>query len=339
MSGLFIAAIAFTVPSRSWPAEPPVSAPVQHARDFLKRVKALKNFSDPEERAKGGPQPDDAINELHDVDAALREYLTQNPNDTGAAVASMEIYGIRELTERSRVGDDVPIYATIADRALRADSTNAALHFWRGRLYAASGERDSIGATTNAPLSDALREARRAVALDPTERRYRESLGSILLATGDEAGARTTYRELGTDHPIYLLLHDWERMPAIRGMERTQTPEALALGALARSYFFKGHSTEFVSQARTHWPGFRLAGGDTTHTGYEHRGRCHLVWKGDVLAVDPHGKAQPELGTGGFWIDVLEVNATEKILPQVGHGIKAGETFCIVTCLDLRGFR
>jgi hypothetical protein len=76
------------------------------------------------------------------------------------------------------------------ERALEADTSNAELHYWKGRLYALP-EFTQDGVPSRIPrLNEAIRETRRAVALDPKEPMYRQSLAFLVLQNGDEGAAR-----------------------------------------------------------------------------------------------------------------------------------------------------
>jgi len=349
------AAVLLLSPGPGWCAEP--VDPVKRAQVLLDRLGDLATAVDPEARAKAGwGDPEANLKELRESDAGLKEYLQAHPNDAPAVVLLMRIYDLRStldvfsfFTGSSNLMKENEAYASILDRALGADSLNAELHYWRGRLYAAYGDPAQMGIAPNPHLPDAVREARRAVSLDPKEGRYKENLAGMLLANGDEAGARALYREVKADHPMYLLLHDWERMPNIEGAETIRlgmpgTPMGMltAMGAMARALVFRGTAAEFERRCRERWPGFHLAWSDTAdsvRTRAPRQGHQLLRWKGDILVPDPSVKERPALGTGGIWLEAAEERARDSEAAQLGHGIKPGDTICTVFLINLRQAR
>jgi len=321
---------------------------VQRAQAFWDRLSA-----EAKKHEEGASSGDAERNqkELAQVDSDLRSYLGTHPGDSEAVLMLMNFYFLRAgmetfrlmWTQKSELGPDIEAYGAIVDRALEADSMNAKLHFWRGRLYAGAGDWNG-GAVTNARLPEAIRETRRAIALDPKDTSFHESLASILFASGDESGAREEYHRVRADHPMYLVLHDWERLPAIQGLEPIsvagRAPEALSsLGVVAHMYLFHGSFSNFMSEAHRFWPGLKLAGADTSSwksQGYARRGGYHLVWSGDALKPAAHGETQPDFGAGGVWMDVTEMRVDEKSLAEMPKGTKVGDVLCSVSFLNLR---
>jgi hypothetical protein len=337
-------------PARSGEVPPAVG----RAETLVRRVGALMAASGRDSVAVPSDSLREDISQVDRIDADLRAYLEGNPQDTHAVLLLMRLYDIRSAMDllpalfggTSRVMADNRAYASIVDRALRADSSNAELHYRRAQLLAASGDPGEMGIGPNPRLPDALREARRALALDPRNETYQDCLAGLLLRTGDEAGARAIYRALSPTNPMYLLLHDWERMPSIEGTETTLagdpgTPGGLltGMGAVMRHMIFHGTAIEFERRCRTHWPGFRLAGGDTAAAGrgVVRAGGQLLRWNGDSLEPVPGVLRSPGLGTGGLWLEVEEYRAAEGNVKELGG--RPGETYCLVTLMNLRKLR
>jgi hypothetical protein len=146
---------------------------------------------------------------------------------------------------------------------------------------------------------------------------------------------------------VYLLLHDWERMPKIEGTVAQKNPmqfaasqsSPLAYAALtmSRLYQFHGTAEEFEKKCRKQWPTFHLLL-DPDRARYPEGSRRyaqHLRWKGDLLEPDAvqsevSGGQQPGIGGGGIWLEVMESRALATDPPDQHPGIKPGEIYCSV---------
>ncbi len=301
-------------------------------------------------------KPDSMLRAMEASDLELQDYLKSKPTDVEAALVLMRLHNTRTgiigyialFTGAVAAPEQPEPYAGIVDRALQADSLNAELHYWRGRLYSLP-EAIKEGSEYQMPrLQEGIREIRRAVAIDPKETKYRESLAYLVLQSGNEAEARAMFKARAQDHPMYLLLHDWERMPVIAGTVAQKNPmqyaftqsSILAYPALtmSRLYLFHGTAAKFEASCRKRWRSFHLILDPDPQKRYPegtHRYAQHLSWKGDVLEPDAvqsqvSGGQQPGLGTGGMWVEVMESRALATDPTDAHPGIKPGESYCAV---------
>ena len=302
------------------------------------------------------------IMERRDLD--LLKYMQAHPSDSQAAGVLMRLHDLRislthwigllSLSGDLEVSDDVAPYIAVVELALLADSTSAELHHYRSRLISFPKLKD--GRLSEAPnVNEALREAKKAVEIAPDNPAYRENLAFLLLLAGDERAARDLYRKIDPSHPMYLYLHDWERMPRIEGLVAVDdsmryllpitSPLSIMSAGGIRTHVFLGPATAFERNCRKLWPSFRLIP-DTnqTHSRYpkgKTRYAQHLRWIGDKLEPDAKpsdvvGGQEPGVGDGGIWMEVVESRA----LPSdpAGHrpGIKDGEIYCRVEFHNMR---
>jgi hypothetical protein len=323
---------------------------VKRAEQFMKRLGSKESRI----------PPDSLLTEIEQVDLGLRDHLKEHPADTRGAVLLMQIYSNRVMIDTFKslwtgepgLMNETQPYSGILDRAIEADPQRAELHYWRGRLYAVHASPHDEDATPNPRLPDAVREMRRAVALDPKDESYRASLGYLLLAGGDQAGARSLYKDLDHGHhPMYLLLHDWERMPQIEGTV------VIAEGAMVCSEFvstfmdfaggrvrylvFRGSVPEFERKCRKRWPSFHLVVSDTSRVtlGRGPKMGQHLRWKDEALEPAVADGTEPLPGAGGIWVEVQERRAEAGDPPNRHPGIKTGDTYCDVAFTDKRNLR
>lgn len=306
--------------------------------------------------------PDSLLQIMETNDQDLCAYLKSNPGDSEAAVLLMQIHeGRATFNEYAKIfsGDlEEPRpsepYLEIVEGALRTDSLNAELHYWKSRLCSLP-QLTPDGQPAGIPrLSEAVQEARRSVAIDAKEPGYRNNLAYLLLLAGDEPGAREMFRRLDKNHPLYLLLHDWERMPVIEGtiaqknygafMLPISSPLAYEFAGMIRSYVFCGPATALEKSCRAHWPSFRLLlDPDTTrHRPGTRRYAQHLRWRGDNLEPDAvlsdvTGGQQPGAGGGGIWVEVLEIPALATDPPDLHPGVSPGQPYCRLEFYNKRG--
>ena len=339
--GLFL----FLPPKTAWCEEGP--DPVKRAEQFMKGLGSKESHSD----------PDSLLKEMEQVDLGLRGHLKEHPKDTRAAVLLMQIYWNRVMVDTIKFiwtrdpgfMNETQPYSAILDQAIKGDPQNAELHYWRGRLYAVHESPPGEEPTANPFLEDAIREMRRAVAINPKEESYRAGLGYLLLSGGDQAAARSLYKDLDHGHhPMYLLLHDWERMPEIGGaVLRAEgafgISEALSTllgfaGGRFRYFVFRGSAREFEGKCRKLWPSFHLAVTDTSGVkqGMTPAMGQHLSWNGEALEPDSTGRKWPEIGAGGIWVGVGEERAKASDPSDRHPGIKSGEIYCIVQLTNER---
>ena len=331
--GLFLLFAANTARCEEAPA-------VNRAEQFMKRL-----------GTKERGNPDSLLIEIEQVDLGLREYLREHSGDTRAAVLLMQIYSNRVMIDTFKflwtgdpgVMNEIQPYSAILDRAIEADSQSAELHYWRGRLYAVHASPPDQDATPNPKLPDAIREMRRAVAINPKEESYRASLAYLLLAGGDQAAARSLYKDLDHGHhPMYLLLHDWERMPKIEGTVVSAEGAMVCseflstfldfAGGRVRYLVFRGSALEFERKCRKHWPSFHLVVSDTLGASHGRGPKMgqHLRWKAEALEPAIADGKEPELGEGGIWVEVQERRAEASDPPGKRPGIRNGDTYCLV---------
>jgi len=323
---------------------------VKRAEQFMKRLGSKESRM----------TPDSLLIEIEQVDLGLRDHLKEHPGDTRGAVLLMQIYSNRVMIDTFKslwtgepgLMNETEPYSTILDRAIEADSQQAELHYWRGRLYAVHASPLDRDATPNPRLPDAVREMRRAVAINPKDESYRGSLAYLLLAGGDQVGARSIYKELDHGHhPMYLLLHDWERMPQIEGTVviaegAMVCSEFLStfmdfVGGRARYLVFRGSVPEFERKCRKRWPSFHLVVSDTSGVklGWGPKMGQHLRWKGEALEPTIADGKEPQIGEGGIWVEVEQRRAQAGDPPNRRPGIKTGGIYCDVAFINKRNLR
>jgi hypothetical protein len=330
----------------------PANSPVQRARALQKQL----------ESKHPAINPDSLLQVMESNDRDLCAYLKSNPGDSEAAVLLMQIHDGRALfdeyakiysggLEESRPSEP---YLEIVKGALRTDSLNAELHYWMSRLCSIP-QLTPDGRPAGIPrLPEAVEEARRSVAIDAGEPAYRNNLAYLLLLAGDEPGAREIFRHLDKDHPLYLLLHDWERMPVIEGtiaqkdsggfMLPITSPLAYEFAGMTRSYVFCGPATALEKNCRERWPSFRLFldPDSTRHSPGTRRYAQHLKWRGDDLEPDAvlsdvSGGQEPGVGGGGIWVEVLEIRALATDPPDLHPGVSPGQPYCRLEFHNKRG--
>lgn len=299
---------------------------------------------------------DSLLRELEGAEEGLRDHLAIHAGNSGDVALLMRLYMARVrfdafrylVTHEPGVLFTTEPYGTIVDRALSADPGNGLLHYFRGYLYSVHEPPEDGEFLPNPSLSDAVREMRRAAALDPSEASYRASLAYLLIGEGKYDEARSIYKDLlHGKHPAYELLSDWERMPDIEGTRITQRgaflPEPLSamLGftdVRYRGFVYPGPAGEFEARCHELWPEFRLTERESHGQAGDERRQFagHLVWKGGRLEPDPAGDAGPSLAGGGFWIEVGEHRATERVPAALRPGIEPGAVFCSVSIMDAR---
>jgi tetratricopeptide (TPR) repeat protein len=334
-SGALLVSALLLAASTAWCEEAP--GPVQRAEQLVKSLDV----------GQGAGNPDSTAKDLERADLGLRGYLQQHPEDAAATVLLMTIYGKRVVLDTYKlvwmgapgITNEAQPYSTILDRALQADPQNAALHYWRGRLYAIHPSPPNQEPTANPLLAQAIQDVRRAVALDPKEESYRATLAYLLLAGGDLDQALTLYQGLANGtHPMYLLLRDWKRVPEIEGSVShregafgiSETFSALAgyAGGRFRYFTYRGPAQDFEAKCRKLWPSFRLVVGTPGHGGGVRRGQ-HLHWNGAVLEPDLPGGNDPGIRAGGIWVEVEERLADQDPARRPA-GIGAGDLYCAV---------
>jgi tetratricopeptide (TPR) repeat protein len=312
--------------------------PVQGAQQLMKALEAGERRSNADSTAK----------DLERADLGLRAYLAQHPESTAVTVLLMKIYGTRVALDTHRLiatGSPGIAYATepysaILDRALQTAPKDAALHYWRGRLYAVHPSPPNQEPTASPLLPQAIQEIRRAVALDPSVEPYRASLAYLLLSAGDFDKALALYEGLANGtHPMYLLLRDWKGMPEIEGsvshregafgISETFSAQVGYAGGRYRYFTYRGPAEDFEARCRKLWPSFRLVAGATPGRGGGTRMGQHLHWNGAVLEPDAPGGRDPGIGAGGIWIEVEERLADQDPAKRPA-GIGAGELYSAV---------
>jgi len=308
-------------------------------------------------------QPDSLWKAMEASESDLDRHLTSNPTDAEAVTLLMQIQEARQVatsfiqmfggTVKADPGAEHRL--ALVERALEADSVHAELHYWRSRLLSdpkLSPEGNPLGIPR---LEDALREANRAVSLAPEERAFRENLAFLTLVSGNESKAMAMYREMDREHPMYLRLHDWERVPRIEGTIAVPDsgeyllPISHPLASIAvtgtRSYLFPGTVVELEASCRKNWPTFRFVADQDVgrYRDGTRRYAQHFSWDGDRLEpdadiADVQGGTAPGIGDGGIWIEVLERVALDSDPAHVRSAVAAGETYCWIELHNNRGF-
>jgi len=330
LRALFVSAWLLAA-STAWCEEGP--DPVRRAQELMQAL----------ESGEGRGNADSTAKDLERADLGLRAYIAQHPENTAATVLLMKIYGTRVAIDTHKLiwtGTPGSVYETepysaILDRAIRTAPKEAALHYWRGRLYAVHPSLPNQEPTASPLLPQAIQEVRRAVALDPSVESYRATLAYLLLAVGDFDQSLALYQGLANGtHPMNLLLRDWKRMPEIQGSVShregavgiSETFSALTAyaGARYRYFTYRDSAQDFEARCRKVWPSFHLvAGGGGTRMGQ------HLHWNGDVLEPDVPGGKDPGIGGGGIWVEVEERQGDQDAAKRP-PGIAPGERYCAV---------
>ena len=165
--------------------------------------------------------------------------------------------------------DDAPFHAAL-DRALSLRANDAAAHYWKARLLADGRPvlRDA-DFELDVDTTQVLAHAQQAVALDSRNARYREFLTVTLAGMARYREAEAVIRELGSNHPLYLILRDFADLPiperaaawpghalfAAVGMN--ENPPRFAAQSV-RSWVVALSIDEMVAFYRRRWPEFRL---------------------------------------------------------------------------------
>ncbi len=311
------------------------------------------------------------------VEAAERDlqtYAKRNPNDDAGVLLMMRLYeaGMRsrmyDLSHKSAVFDTTASlgarmaalrgkitapYNAVLDRALQRAPGNAEFHYWKGRLYALFEPLRNEGRldTQNSTLPQAIRELRLAVSVSPNEVKYREGLAALLLANSQEAEAIAIYRDLsGGRHPMYLLLHDWERLklpqkavadPAVTAslVQRAQFIGRDYSLARSRAFAYPGTAAQFMSDCKQRWPAFRLVqrpAGKGERTGVKSYSQI-FTWKGDALVPSAASvKNLPQSPQSGIGINVFEMRAPQSKKPDPRIGVPPGKIYCAIAFENFR---
>jgi hypothetical protein len=359
---------AGAAPSSAKPAAAPAlknpTGPAKKAQDLVQSLEAGTFKGSREELGS----------KVEAAERDLQTYTKRNPNDEAGVLLMMRLYeaGMRsrmyDLSHKSGDFDTTAAlssrmaalrdkitapYNTVLDRALTRAPGNAEFHYWKGRLYALfeplrnEGQMDAQHST----LPQAIQEMRRAVALSAADVKYREGLAALLLANGQDAEATAIYRDLnGGRHPMYLLLHDWERvkLPQKTVVDQASTTSLVQRSqfrgkdyALARSraFLYPGTAAQFMNDCAKRWPAFRLvqrAAQKGDRSGLKSYSQI-FTWKGDALA--PSASSEKNLQKapqGGIGINVFEMRAPQAKKPDSRLGVPPGKVYCAIALENFR---
>jgi len=160
----------------------------------------------------------------------IEAYLKTKPDDPAALVLLGRVG--RFLLQPARSAQCSPEHGCVLDSTFDATPFHAALdkalsirgddpeaHFWKARLIADGQPAIRDGEfVVEYDTSQMLVHARRAVALDSRNVRYREFLAVKLTDMGRYAEAIEVIRAAaGGKHPLHLILQDFERLPVPEG--------------------------------------------------------------------------------------------------------------------------
>ena len=160
--------------------------------------------------------------------ANIRAYLVASPEDPDALMLTVRLGRVRDLLAfRDAVTamftnptatmpeppDMAPLLATL-DAVLERTPSLASAHYWKARILLEDAARRAETSPTPVSSNDidpearsiALREARSAVELAPSNVAHRELLAGLLLADGDLDGAREVLSDPSTAGQLMQLL-------------------------------------------------------------------------------------------------------------------------------------
>lgn len=357
-------AASSTARPQAAPAIKNPTGPVKKAQDLVLSLEAGTYKGGREELGK----------KVEAAERDLQTYTKRNPNDDAGVLLMMRLYeaGMRsrmyDLSHKSGDFDTTAAlsarmaslrdkitapYNAVLDRALTRAPGNAEFHYWKGRMYALFEPLRNEGSldAQHTTLPQAIQEMRRAVALSAAGVKYREGLAALLLANGQDAEATSIYRDLsGGRHPMYLLLHDWERvkLPQKAVADPASTTSLVQRAqfrgkdyALARSraFLYPGTAAQLISECKRHWPAFRLvarAAQKGDRSGLKSFSQV-FTWKGDALVPSASSeKNLPQSPQGGIGINVFEMRAPKAAKPGPRLGVPPGAVYCAIAVENFR---
>lgn len=226
------------------------------------------------------------------ADRRARAYADSHPDDARVAVLAARLGRLKAVAEpvvfsadnrptiETYAAEFAPYVAFLA-RALTIAPTDAAAHYWMGRLYGMSfswkravyggaDAPDTAGAFFRARADSALRYARRAVELAPQDVSYREALALYLVMVGRPGAAAEIVRDLaGGRHPIHVLITDWRLIPTPPGamLDTQQTATVASMQQASglsyaelrvRAYIVPLSAARVEAFYKTRWANLRL---------------------------------------------------------------------------------
>jgi hypothetical protein len=188
-------------------------------------LSSARTLAEQLEAAEMGAKSEVSIQTLDDdltrARTAVAEHLDENPEDFDALLLSARLGRLQELTDPMAVGSTPESVAAADERISAIDASlaraqtlrpdSAEPHYWKGRVYGTRRPTMVDGAMTFAPvnIATALQEAQAACDMDPSNVGYRETLASLLVATGSFDQALEVMRQIpGEPHPCTWLLSD-----------------------------------------------------------------------------------------------------------------------------------
>jgi len=215
--------------------------------------------------------------------AQIDSYLKTKPDDPAALVLLGRIGRFLLRPARSAqcspehgcvldsTFDAAPFHAAL-DKALSIRADDPEAHFWKARLIADGQPAIRDGEfVVEYDTSEMLVHARRAVALDSHNVRYREFVAVQLTDMGRYAEAIEVIRGVGGGkHPLHLILQDFEGLPVPEGaiawpgghagfaaVGMDENPPRFA-GQAGRSWIVTLSIDQLEAFYRRRWPRFRF---------------------------------------------------------------------------------
>lgn len=226
--------------------------------------------------------------QLDSVAPELASYLRGHPDDVRALVLSARLGLLRigfgtqiiDLSHPAERADEYAPLQAAVDHALALQPTDADVNWWKGRLYAVERTFVRNGQLVHRFERDsAIWYARRAVALAPENRFYREALAMFVFARDGPDSALSVLRiARGTQDPVYPVLEQLAAVPVPPGamfswlwttsigmMEVADLTEAGAIPEMAdypqvriAGFVIPTTLTELQTFYHKRWPGFEF---------------------------------------------------------------------------------
>lgn len=359
------------------PPEPTDTTPLGGTGSLVDRVAAVVDRA---EAAEAGRAVDGNSAEIM-RDAAkaatlLTAYIDRQPNDVRAVILSVRLARFQQVAQPLVLqrGDTVPTFASLAahyapyhvalNRALTLEPTNAAVHFWKARLYGLgydwmamlygiSDRPASEAAPARVYRDSAVHYGRRAVALAPEQASYREALAVYLILNDQEQEAATVLQPVAAGrHPMSVLLADWQAIPVpvgavslpeqAHGLARMWMAEGAFQGfpfLRTRMYVVALPADSVQSFYRKHWPGFGLFLMES-----EQQGRARqrsfsqfLTWRNGRVVPTQTKEQLPDEPTEGMLVALIEITNPPAEVRQK-FPVPLGSVFCSLSFINLRRF-